>query len=67
MLSHIYEEREVYIQTQFYELCVVLCNVLMVMLQLTTTPENVAVENPVRNSPRFVAFIGETQSQYCLS
>lgn len=29
-----------------------------------TTPEDVAMESPVCNSPRFVAFIGETQSQY---
>ena len=29
-----------------------------------TTPEEVAKESPPRNSPRFVAFIGERQTQY---
>ena len=37
--------------------------VVLYYLQLTT-PEDVAMERPVRNSPRFVAFTGETQSQY---
>ena len=33
-------------------------------MQPTTTPEEVAKENPPRNSPRFVAFVGERQTQY---
>ena len=37
--------------------------VVLYYVQLTT-PEDVAMERPVRNSPRFIAFTGETQSQY---
>ena len=34
------------------------------IIQLTTAPEEVAKESPPRNSPRFVAFVGERQTQY---
>ena len=35
-------------------------------MQPTTTPEEVAKESPPRNSPRFVAFVGERQTHYVL-
>lgn len=56
-----YEEREV--TTYIHYIIMHRIIVVLYYLQLTT-PEDVAMERPVRNSPRFIAFTGETQFQY---